>query len=169
MLSMLMLLSLMLTLIFPFLKHPMSMGMILLMQSTLISMTTGFFSYNFWFSYILFIIMIGGMLVLFIYMTSIASNEMFKYSNKIAMIMITLSIMFMVMIHMEDQFFMNINTSNIDSMNFSKSVMFNLSLNKYLNFPSNILLFFMIIYLFITLIAVVKITNISYGPLRQKH
>ena len=43
-------------------------------------------SYNdrrFWCSYILFIIIIGGILVLFIYITRLASNEIFSRSNKI--------------------------------------------------------------------------------------
>ena len=34
-------------------------------------------------SYILFIIIIGGILVLFIYITRLASNEIFSLSNKI--------------------------------------------------------------------------------------
>jgi len=43
-------------------------------------------SYNdrrFWCSYILFIIKIGGILVLFIYITRLASNEILSPSNKI--------------------------------------------------------------------------------------
>ena len=43
-------------------------------------------SYNdrrFWCSYILFIIIIGAILVLFIYITRLASNEIFSSSNKI--------------------------------------------------------------------------------------
>ena len=38
---------------------------------------------RFWVSYILFIIIIGGILVLFIYITRLASNEIFWPSNKI--------------------------------------------------------------------------------------
>ena len=38
---------------------------------------------RFWFSYILFTIIIGGTLVLFIYITRLASNEIFQPSNKI--------------------------------------------------------------------------------------
>jgi len=38
---------------------------------------------RFWCSYILFIIIIGGILVLFMYITRLASNEIFSPSNKI--------------------------------------------------------------------------------------
>ena len=38
---------------------------------------------DFWYSYILFIIIIGGILVLFMYITRLASNEIISPSNKI--------------------------------------------------------------------------------------
>jgi hypothetical protein len=44
---------------------------------------TSYRDWRFWFSYILLIITIGGILVLFIYITSLASNEVFSPSNKI--------------------------------------------------------------------------------------
>jgi NADH-ubiquinone oxidoreductase chain 6 len=40
--------------------------------------------------YILFIIIIGGILVLFIYITRLASNEIFSPSNKIIQIALTI-------------------------------------------------------------------------------
>lgn len=43
-----------------------------------------------------------------------------------------------------------------------------LILNKIYNKPRNIISLILINYLFLTLIIVVKITNINYGPLRQK-
>jgi len=44
---------------------------------------TSYSDRRFWCSYILFIIIIGGILVLFIYITRLASNEIFSPSNKI--------------------------------------------------------------------------------------
>jgi NADH-ubiquinone oxidoreductase chain 6 len=41
-----------------------------------------------------------------------------------------------------------------------------LNLNKLYNFPTNIITIIIMNYLFLTLIAVVKITNVFYGPLR---
>nr|ALO70649.1 NADH deshydrogenase subunit 6 [Lathrobium brunnipes] len=160
-----MILSLTLSMIFLFMNHPMSMGMILLSQTILTSMITGFLSFNFWFSYILFLVMIGGMLVLFIYMTSIASNEIFKYSNFITLLIMVMIMTMVISYIFIDKFLMNYFNFNQDIMlNYN----FNLSLNKFINYPSNLVLFTIIIYLFITLIAVVKITSIKSGPLRQK-
>nr|QNV11699.1 NADH dehydrogenase subunit 6 [Rhamphomyia barbata] len=66
--------------IFMQMNHPLAMGLMLLMQTFLICLITGLMTKSFWFSYILFLIFLGGMLVLFIYVTSLASNEMFSMS-----------------------------------------------------------------------------------------
>nr|ALO77358.1 NADH deshydrogenase subunit 6 [Anthaxia sp. ANT01] len=150
------------------LKHPLTMGFTLLIQSLLIAISTGMLNFNFWYSYILFIIMVGGMLVLFIYMTSIASNEMFSYSNKIALLIFSLqSIMMMIYMTM-DKFWIYSNTMNSDMFKTDLLLMWTMSLSKYFNYPMNMIIIFLMIYLLITMIAIVKITNLSYGPLRQK-
>nr|ANJ70334.1 NADH dehydrogenase subunit 6 [Atrecus affinis] len=162
---MLLMFSMMMSSLFIFMNHPLSMGLILLIQVLNVALITGLLSMNFWFSYILFLIMVGGMLVLFIYMTSIASNEKFNYSNKM-MIMMMIIMIFMIMMKIFDNMFINMMNLNIENL-LNKNIQENI-FNKFFNYPSNILLFMMIIYLFITLIAVVKITNINLGPLRQK-
>nr|YP_009499550.1 NADH dehydrogenase subunit 6 [Anastrangalia sequensi]ASL05664.1 NADH dehydrogenase subunit 6 [Anastrangalia sequensi] len=153
---------------FLFLNHPLTLGSVLLVQTILISIITGLLTYNFWFSYILFLIMIGGMLILFIYMTSIASNEKFKFSYKLfLMMMIMLTLMFLA--NMIDSYFnyINLNIQDLNTMIMLKP--YNLSMTKFMNWPNNMIIFMMITYLLITLIAVVKITKIQYGPLRQKN
>nr|ALO76241.1 NADH deshydrogenase subunit 6 [Agriotes ustulatus] len=167
MMNTLYMLTLFMTMTFMFLKHPLSMGLTLLIQAILIAMITGMLSHNFWFSYILFMIMIGGMLVLFIYMTSVASNEKFLFSQKLLLLTMTMMTMIIIMMVI-DPFTSYVNSTNTDMEMYSMSPMFNLSLSKYINMPSNWIMISMIIYLLITLIAVVKITNIKYGPLRQK-
>nr|WCQ78439.1 NADH dehydrogenase subunit 6 [Agriotes sp. GTI-28] len=167
MMNLLYILTLFMSMTFMFLSHPLSMGFTLLIQAILIAMITGMMSHNFWFSYILFMIMIGGMLVLFIYMTSVASNEKFLYSNKLSMLMLTM-MMTIIITMMIDPFMNFLISTNTDMEMFKMNSMFSLSLSKYINLPSNWIMISMIIYLLITLIAVVKITNITYGPLRQK-
>nr|ANJ70321.1 NADH dehydrogenase subunit 6 [Athous haemorrhoidalis] len=167
MLKMLLMMTLMMSIVFAFMSHPLSMGLILLTQVTLIASITGLMGHNFWFSYILFMVMIGGMLVLFIYMTSVASNEKFMYSNKLTiMIMLTITLTLLTMITDPFMNYQLLNTMDLSQSNMS--VNFYMSLSKYFNFPTNWIMILMIIYLLVTLIAVVKITNITYGPLRQK-
>nr|AML25874.1 NADH dehydrogenase subunit 6 [Staphylinidae sp. BMNH 1274178] len=161
----LILMNLILSILFMFMNHPMTMGMILLLQTISVSLITGNLVLNFWFSYIIFLIMVGGMLVLFIYMTSIASNEMFYFSKNLILIMLSMMIFTSCVLIMMDSYFLLSTQALTGSENSINQ--FNFNLTKFFNYPSMIIIFFMIIYLFITLIAVVKITKIEYGPLRQ--
>nr|AEP27611.1 NADH dehydrogenase subunit 6 [Sitophilus granarius] len=152
------------SLTFLFLSHPLSMGLMIFFQTLCISFMTGFLYKNFWFSYILFLIMIGGMLVLFMYMTSVASNEKFKISIFFYPLMI---LMISILIFPIDDFL-----SEILNKNFSVLIQFNFNnqnfLNKYLSYPNIFLMSMLVIYLLITLITVTKITNFKLGPFRQK-
>nr|YP_009968787.1 NADH dehydrogenase subunit 6 [Argyra pingwuensis]QNC71312.1 NADH dehydrogenase subunit 6 [Argyra pingwuensis] len=152
-------------------NHPLAMGLMLLIQTFLICLTTGILSKSFWFSYILFLVFMGGMLVLFIYVTSLASNEMFSLSVKvlsysIIMILMTSSLMMVMDMNMMTSIFENNEMESIGLNNLymkENTVM----LNKIYNYPTNFLTLILINYLLITLIITVKITNMFYGPLRQ--
>nr|YP_010403119.1 NADH dehydrogenase subunit 6 [Thaumatotibia leucotreta]UQW19940.1 NADH dehydrogenase subunit 6 [Thaumatotibia leucotreta] len=156
-----------------FLTHPLSMGLMILIQTTLICLLTGMLINTYWFSYILFLTFLGGLLVLFIYVSSIASNELFKYNFFFLKIMF-ISFIFIIMTSM--MFYYNLNWLNIsfnDEMNnfFNENLFFNnenkINLSKLYNNQTFLMMMMMIIYLFIALIAVVKITNIFFGPLRS--
>nr|WNX95662.1 NADH dehydrogenase subunit 6 [Chlaenius rufifemoratus bimaculatus] len=168
-----MMISLTLTITFIFLNHPLSMGLILLIQTLLVSMISGLFSYSYWYSYILFLVMIGGMLVLFMYMTSLASNEMFNFSTKISTFIILMMLLTFMSLLLMDYMMINPLFKNSNTMEMlNELIMFKnenlLSLNMIYNTPNNMITIMLVNYLFLTLIAVVKITDINNGPLRQK-
>nr|YP_010486372.1 NADH dehydrogenase subunit 6 [Pseudoechthistatus chiangshunani]UVW93777.1 NADH dehydrogenase subunit 6 [Pseudoechthistatus chiangshunani] len=158
--------SILMGMILLFLNHPLSFGFILLIQTTLIALTTGMMNYNYWFSYIIFLIMIGGMLILFIYMTSVASNEKFKFSYKILFLISMMFLLIFFEFFMDSYFFNLIMKNSLFNQNWNLN--FNLIMNKFLTWPMNLIFYLIIIYLLITLIMVVKITDIKSGPLRQK-
>nr|YP_009992942.1 NADH dehydrogenase subunit 6 [Felderimyia fuscipennis]QNO34152.1 NADH dehydrogenase subunit 6 [Felderimyia fuscipennis] len=158
------------SLIFTQMNHPLAMGMMLLIQTLQICLLTGLMTKSFWFSYILFLIFLGGMLVLFIYVTSLASNEMFSLSMKLSILSLTLmSILVLTAFFMDKtQFSVFIPNSEMD-FTYAPNSLFKenmLSLDKLYNYPTNILTILLMNYLLITLIAVVKITKLFYGPLR---
>nr|AMH85705.1 NADH dehydrogenase subunit 6 [Ocyptamus sativus] len=161
---------LMLAFMFMQMNHPLSMGIMLLIQTMMICCISGLMTKSFWFSYILFLIFVGGMLVLFIYVTSLASNEMFTLSMKMLMLlMINFMIMSILMIFMDKMILMfNSLNNEMTSISLLNSyIMENtLNLNKLYNYPTNIITILLINYLLITLIATVKITKLFYGPLR---
>nr|UPL65361.1 NADH dehydrogenase subunit 6 [Meschia woodwardi] len=144
-----------LSIIFLFVSHPLAMGLIIILQTTTISIITGLMLKSFWFSYIIMIIMLSGMLVLFIYMASIASNEKMMFSFKLLF-----TFMIMMMLLMSEIY----STEEYKLMN----------MNNYLSMTLNVLFnnvmitIIMILYLFFTMIVVSKIVNIHEGPLRMK-
>nr|YP_010691261.1 NADH dehydrogenase subunit 6 [Drosophila willistoni]YP_010691287.1 NADH dehydrogenase subunit 6 [Drosophila insularis]QXG19599.1 NADH dehydrogenase subunit 6 [Drosophila willistoni]WBU93807.1 NADH dehydrogenase subunit 6 [Drosophila willistoni]WBU93872.1 NADH dehydrogenase subunit 6 [Drosophila willistoni]WBU93911.1 NADH dehydrogenase subunit 6 [Drosophila insularis]DAA06231.1 TPA_exp: NADH dehydrogenase subunit 6 [Drosophila willistoni] len=151
--------------------HPLAMGLTLLIQTVLICLIAGLMTKSFWYSYILFLIFLGGMLVLFIYVTSLASNEMFNLSIKLTLFSFFLMFIFTVISFFIDKtsisfFFMNNEMESIFNLN-SYFLENSLSLNKLYNFPTNFITILLMNYLLITLIVVVKITKLFKGPLRM--
>nr|ASY97916.1 NADH dehydrogenase subunit 6 [Pseudocreobotra wahlbergii] len=153
------------SIMFLFLNHPLSMGFILFLQAILMCLSSGYMSLSFWFSYVLLLIYLGGMLVLFMYVTSLASNELFFYSHKIFSTILFFPIIFFFI------YLININHSMNLYENLENSLILNMMPNNFLlkmyNQPINMIMIMIASYLFLTLIAVVKIINIYKGPLRQ--
>nr|YP_010296687.1 NADH dehydrogenase subunit 6 [Rhagoletis cerasi]UMI33254.1 NADH dehydrogenase subunit 6 [Rhagoletis cerasi]UMI33267.1 NADH dehydrogenase subunit 6 [Rhagoletis cerasi]UMI33280.1 NADH dehydrogenase subunit 6 [Rhagoletis cerasi] len=158
------------SLIFFKINHPLAMGFMLLIQTLQICLLTGMMSKSFWFSYILFLIFLGGMLVLFIYVTSLASNEMFSLSMKLTTICLIYLFMFMIMMLFLDKSYFSFFLENNEMTKMNNMNLFteenSLNLYKLYNYPTNLITIMLMNYLLITLIAVVKITKLFYGPLR---
>nr|YP_010728408.1 NADH dehydrogenase subunit 6 [Phaenopsectra flavipes]WEF49623.1 NADH dehydrogenase subunit 6 [Phaenopsectra flavipes] len=164
------------SLIFSLMNHPLAMGLMLMIQTMLIVIFSGMLTKSFWFSYSLFLIFLGGMLILFMYMTSIASNEKFKLKINFKMLILSFFYLFMFMMffllfNQKLLLFNKINNIELNNLwNFKNLILENnFMLNKMYNFPMNMITILLINYLFLTLIAVVKITNIFEGPLRPKN
>nr|YP_009252455.1 NADH dehydrogenase subunit 6 [Caryanda sp. ZH-2016]ANA10344.1 NADH dehydrogenase subunit 6 [Caryanda sp. ZH-2016] len=152
------------------LSHPMSMMLFIIFQTLLVGLLTGTIMESFWLSYILFLTFLGGMLVLFIYITSIASNEMFQLKSIVIILTLIMWIITMFMLIIFDQMLILDWFKNSETMNLNKSINFQemtLSMFKLYNNPTFIITMMMMIYLFLALIAVVKITNINQGPIRK--
>nr|AND96260.1 NADH deshydrogenase subunit 6 [Onthophagus gracilipes] len=154
-------LTITLSLLIMWVKHPLTMGLILLIQTINLSLYMGFLNMNYWYSYILFLIMIGGMLVLFIYMTSVASNEKFFPSMKLFLFTMLMMMINLSLLLINNPFYMTINN------NYKNFEYINLSLNKYFNLPNSMIMFMLILYLLISLFAIVKITSFKKGSLRS--
>nr|AVJ52596.1 NADH dehydrogenase subunit 6 [Sphyrocoris obliquus] len=146
---------------FLWLSHPLSMGFILILQTLIIAISAGMMLSNFFFSYIIMIIMLSGALVLFIYMASVASNEKFK--TPVTM-MITFSIAFILSIIIINK--LDMMNDYLMNNNISQSM---ITLTKLFNSMSAYLTIMMIFYLLITMIIVSFIASSSEGPLRMKN
>nr|YP_009236805.1 NADH dehydrogenase subunit 6 [Telchinia polis]AMJ17269.1 NADH dehydrogenase subunit 6 [Telchinia polis] len=158
-----------------FTSHPMAMGMMILSQTLLVCSLSGMLISTYWFSYILFLIFLGGLLVLFIYVSSIASNELFKINlmNK-SLFVFSVTYSLIISWYMKDNLSWANFSFNEEMIIFPSNFLFfnnefNFNLTKLYNEQTYLLMFLSFIYLFITLIAVIKITNIFFGPLRSMY
>nr|AVN68032.1 NADH dehydrogenase subunit 6 [Balta sp. Cairns, Australia] len=157
MITMLMMIT---SMMFMQMNHPMTMGLMLLMQTLLSAALSGMMSQMFWFSYVLMLMFLGGLMVLFIYITSLTPNEMIQFSSKIIIMMMIIIIIMMMM-----KFYPELN--NQETVNLMKNINTYNNMTKLYNNSTNLITIMMASYLFITLIAIVKIINIFKGPLRK--
>nr|URX52952.1 NADH dehydrogenase subunit 6 [Glyptotermes sp. 6 AB-2022a]URX52978.1 NADH dehydrogenase subunit 6 [Glyptotermes sp. 6 AB-2022a]URX52991.1 NADH dehydrogenase subunit 6 [Glyptotermes sp. 6 AB-2022a] len=158
----LMMMSILSSTMFTQMKHPLAMGMMLLMQTLITCLISGSMHKSFWFQYILFMVFVGGMLVLFIYVTSLASNEMFSLSTKMIAVLVMMTPGMMMI-----ENYMNMSSKEIMSYETVMTEEIITMTSKLYNQPNGTMTILLALYLLLTLIVVVKITNISKGPLRQ--
>nr|YP_009412987.1 NADH dehydrogenase subunit 6 [Vaejovis smithi]APW29079.1 NADH dehydrogenase subunit 6 [Vaejovis smithi] len=127
--------------------HPLIMGIFLMFTTSLIAFCS-YFVFGFsWYSYIMILVFLGGMLILFIYVASLASNEFVKMKSFYWMMGLILFII------------------PIGDWIFIKS---SYSVTKiYENFPMSLITLFLASYLLITFIGVVKLVSMEEGPLRE--
>nr|YP_010693619.1 NADH dehydrogenase subunit 6 [Gryllotalpa henana]WCD24136.1 NADH dehydrogenase subunit 6 [Gryllotalpa henana] len=160
------------SLIFIQLNHPLSITINIIIHTLITCLITGYMSSTFWFSYILFMIFLGGMLVLFLYITSLASNEMFDIPFNM-FLLIPMILLAILMLPLLEPF---ITTPQINSTDMIPSHWLNWSftpiqpfLMKIYNYPTHLITITLVFYLLLTLVVIVKITDIFKGPLRQSH
>nr|YP_009692097.1 NADH dehydrogenase subunit 6 [Hypsauchenia hardwickii]QEG98436.1 NADH dehydrogenase subunit 6 [Hypsauchenia hardwickii] len=136
-------------------KNPMSLSIILLTQTMMMILMMNTIFNSSWIPMITFLIMIGGLLIIFMYISSINSNEKFKLNFKMTLMLIFFMIGAEEMLNsyqiMEEQMIEN-NLSMSMSKLYNKTMMVTMML---------------IMYLIITMITVNKIIKMFYGPLRS--
>nr|YP_009509641.1 NADH dehydrogenase subunit 6 [Curtonida isos]AUN45058.1 NADH dehydrogenase subunit 6 [Curtonida isos] len=151
--------------------NPLSMGLILLTQTVLVAVSTGCVSHSPWFSYILFLIFLGGMLVLFIYVASIASNEQFSFSFKsLLTAFLTVISIFMIFFFVDPVLIANkimmFSASILPTEDFFSNAA---QVSMLYNTPSYSFTVLIVSYLLLALLIIVKIMNISSKPLRLSY
>nr|AFY16803.1 NADH dehydrogenase subunit 6 [Darthula hardwickii] len=139
-------------------KTPMSMGSMLLIQVTMTSLMMTYTFKSSMMSMITFLIMIGGLMIIFMYISSISSNEKMKMNLS----MMTMSLIFMITptenipIQWKLEEF-NLLINNEEHM--TLSIMYNKTM---------MMTTLMAMYLMLTMMSINKILKHFKGPLRSK-
>nr|QFX74488.1 NADH dehydrogenase subunit 6 [Cryptopygus antarcticus travei] len=139
-------------------SHPVLLMTFILSQTMIVCLISWLYLSVSWFAFVLFLIFLGGLMVLFIYITSLASNEMMKIEAKnfLATLIFLASSLLMMSYFMNSQStensIFNSTTKNFFSM-YSASASF--------------LILASMIYLLLTLIVVVKISDKFNAPIKN--
>nr|UFK32262.1 NADH dehydrogenase subunit 6 [Eurhadina dongwolensis] len=141
-------------------NHPMSMGLMLMIQTITIIILMNKILSSSWFAMITFLMMIGGLLIMFMYMSSIASNEKFKLKFNIMFLLI-------ILIMIQDEMMLETQINEMQDMIETKNM--NLSLSKIYNEKSMMLTVMLVLYLLLTMISVTKMVKHHKGPLRTNN
>uniref|UniRef100_A0AAU7VAV4 NADH-ubiquinone oxidoreductase chain 6 n=1 Tax=Stenopsocus pygmaeus TaxID=3074948 RepID=A0AAU7VAV4_9NEOP len=152
--------------LFFYLNNPLTLGLILICQTLALTLFLGTLIKSFWFLYLLILIFVGGMLVLFIYVTSIFPNEKFDVNNSNSVNTIMIMFLLFILLVIYTNFF-NLTPSLGSLENLALTNKFMIPSVKMFSFNTSMLLIFMVNYLFYCMVVVIKITSFFKGPLRK--
>nr|AUJ21413.1 NADH dehydrogenase subunit 6 [Chaetopleura apiculata] len=144
------------------LNQPLTLGLFILFNSFLMSISI-YFQEKAWFSFILFLVYIGGMLVMFAYITTLIPNLAFKSIN-LTSLFIMIEIFWFILLSNSTLLGFPFNKSNMN-MELTVSYINNWGGSLFSLFNIIMMMSLASILLFI-LICVVKICYFSKGPLR---
>jgi len=138
-------------------SSPLTLLVRILRQTLAICFLGWLISNSRWFAFILFIIYLGGLIVLFVYIVRLASNEKLFFKTNF-FILATSSIFFILFL-----FFSKINFLDL------RIIKNNFSINFYFIFSNYRLILIVprILYLLFSLIVIIKICNKFNGPLKS--
>jgi len=139
-------------------SHPIILLVTVIIQTSLVSITLWIILSNSWISFILFLIFIGGLMVLFVYIISLASNEIFNIFNSTSIIIIIIPSLLSLTLYL---------TLKNHHINTESSLNFTHQFNKIYTITPRLIILFTIAYLLITLIVAVKISNLKEAPIKN--
>ena len=143
--------------------HPLFIGRILLLYSILITSNLNLFNKNHLYSIITYLIIVGGLLILFLYFNRFAINNKIIFNNNIILIyfykiilIIIIIILFIYKLNLIN-LFLFVNNSIIEINPLINNIKTNNNNIKLIYLKFNILTIFRIIYLLYSLIIIVKL------------
>lgn len=147
--------------------HPIIITLLLVIYTTIISINISLWKPNYLYSIILFLIIIRGLIIIFIYFSRLISNEKIIYINKILFIiiiyLIIIFILFIKFIHNYIIKFRSIDIYPSIKLNYK---LFNRILNLY-EYPHVNITLLRIIFLILCFLLIIKLCNFKSYSIRK--
>lgn len=134
-------------------------------QSIFTALITLILTKNSWFPFILFITFTGGLIIIFIYISRIASNEKFKFSLKLLIYSILILIILLIVKDLNLLFSNKWIETTLNIQNNEEKY----SIIKFLISNKKLLSTLLIFVILLTLISVTNIVNSFEGPLKKTY
>nr|YP_007475039.1 NADH dehydrogenase subunit 6 [Haemaphysalis formosensis]AFU55288.1 NADH dehydrogenase subunit 6 [Haemaphysalis formosensis]UXX50209.1 NADH dehydrogenase subunit 6 [Haemaphysalis formosensis] len=144
-----MLMILSMSILFMMMTHPIMMLMSVMLLTLYMSMIFYFISQFSLISLIMILLILGGMLIIFMYMVSLTPNNKISFNYK----MIFIVILVMFLLNVEIQF-----------KNFEMNIMSKIYFMNYMN-----MIMLMMMYLILSLTVVMKLTNSNMSPMKMSY
>ncbi len=158
-----------LTACFPLISNPLRLGVTLLFCCILIVWGLAIIRSTFWVSYTLILVLVGGLIVVFIYVSLLASNELFVRTSSVWATAGCVAVVFSSFVGVAFGFKGENLTEELNSTqlsNFFESPL--LWVSKFYSYDLGNLTLFLVFYLLFTLIIVVSICKNSSLALRSQ-
>nr|AXI98763.1 NADH dehydrogenase subunit 6 [Pseudoniphargus sp. 2-Andalusia] len=157
-------LSLLISVMFLLTISPLFLSVMIIAQTITLALALSASAVTSWFSFMLIMIYLSGMMIIFIYISSMASNELF-YSNNLPVVSLFLllapfTFMIFNFTHNSPSDYLNAMDQNMTQITILKTM-------KMFSKPLFIMTIMLIIYLLLAMIMVSKNTSFSSGPLRS--
>nr|YP_010571646.1 NADH dehydrogenase subunit 6 [Aphis coreopsidis]UZH32906.1 NADH dehydrogenase subunit 6 [Aphis coreopsidis] len=154
--------NLIMAILLTMMKSPISSNLIILFQTIMLTLMINMINKTSWISFMIFILYIGGLMIIFSYISSIAFNE-FNINKNYKNMMLKLILLTMFMWYMKLYF-------SMENFNFENKFMFedNFNLLNMFMMPNNLMIYFIMMILFFMLILIIWMLKINKGPIRQK-
>nr|ACH81773.1 NADH dehydrogenase subunit 6 [Nasonia longicornis]UVN15309.1 NADH dehydrogenase subunit 6 [Nasonia longicornis] len=146
--------------------HPLFFSLLLLIYTISNSVNISVLNYTHWFSYIMFLIMIGGMMIIFLYFTSFINNVKMKinWMNLSSLFLKLTMLIMIIMIMLSNNILLPWNNTNMEMM-LTNSIYNNI--NYMFMYNKNISMIISMLYLLLCLTMIVKITINNKITLRK--
>ncbi|YP_112444.1 NADH dehydrogenase subunit 6 (mitochondrion) [Octopus vulgaris] len=142
--------------------QPLSLGFMIMLVSIFMSILISFFIYS-WYGYMLFLVYVGGLLVMFMYIISLIPNLIF-FSKGLIMYMLVGFLSFFLMNMISMYYYLDVNMSVMKMMEVK---FLSLGMSSLLMSSFNFFCYvFLGVLLLLVLVSVVKICYYCEGPLR---
>lgn len=146
--------------------HPIYLLILIIIYTRIICLLISTWSYNFIYSIILFLIIIRGILIIFLYFSSLISNDQTKFLiNPLLMLRLFLNVIILLYINKYFNYpiynFNEILTSSQINNNIFNNIIYIFS------YPYSNITIICILYLLLTLFTIIKICSIKTSTLRK--